>query len=133
MHLVIVHQFLAMIRRVFLLMVILTVITVEVSSDKNSFHVNLLLTNNTTDPELEAYHQMMEVVPTILSRHDNNVSFRGMVEDLRVKLLNPRNVAIIGSGDPVVDGVASLFAECTGVPLINARNSAASLEVCLPI
>ena len=106
-------------------MVTLTVITATAftSSDKISFHVGLLSTSEVSDLELDAYRRVVNVTPVVFPRHENNVSFYGLMEDLQEEFLNPQTVAIIGSGDPVVDGVASLFAACTGVPLINARNS----------
>ena len=108
-----------------LLLVTLTVftVTVFVSSDKNSFHVSLLSMSEVSYLELDAYRRVVNVTPVVFHRDENNVSFYGLMEDLQAEFLNPQTVAIIGSGDPVVDGVASLFAACTGVPLINARNS----------
>ena len=94
---------------------------------KNFFRVNVLTTSETSGLDLEDYKGVMDLAPTVVD--NSNISFYGLMEDLRAELLYPNTVAIIGSGEPVVDGVALLFASCLGVPLINVRKTTALLEV----
>ena len=117
-------------QRVTLTVVWLTAITVCANvHHKNFFRVSYLTTSKTSALDLGDYERVMDIAPTVVSRDNNNVSFYGLMEHLRAELLKPNTVAIIGSGEPLVDGVASLFASCLGVPLINVRNTRALPEV----
>ena len=109
---------------------LLTVITVCANvHHKNMLRVSLLSTSKSYDLDLGDYERVMDLAPAIFSRDNNNISFYSLVEHLRAELLKPNTVAIIASGEPVVDGVASLFASCLSVPLINVRNTTALPEV----
>ena len=96
---------------------------------KNFFRVNVLTTSEISGLDLEDYKGVMDLAPTVVSLDNHNISFYGLMEHLRAELLYPNTVAIIGSGEPVVDGVALLIASCLGVPLINVRNTTALPEV----
>ena len=109
--------------------VTLTVVWLTCSTVCGNVRVSYLTTSKTSALDLGDYERVMDIAPTVVSRDNNNVSFYGLMEHLRAELLKPNTVAIIGSGEPLVDGVASLFASCLGVPLINVRNTTALPEV----